>query len=456
MATALAPPDRRFALDRFGRSAADDLLLIEQVALEPATVARAALRAVLEAGAERLAAPVRVAAASWLGRVGDLADLPVLLAASVSAEGELSGAARAAANRLVATALRSGLAKAAAERLVAAAAAEPALAELRVDAGAALALAGFHADAIAQFRVAAPSIGELGASLADQLATRTVAGIGLQRLAECWQPQGAVGFDLPRDPLAHEDELHALRLRGAFALALRADAPAAEPAPFLAAAFDQAPVDTRRCIANEAWFGPLGPLYGRALALRSGRSDRWLAGGHAIVAAIEASHERHGHGVLARAGTEDDPAHERPAAWCFLTVAEALLEESADPAAARAMVAPRRVVLAATSSFANQELAAEAALLQARIELYAGDGAAAHAAAEEALRIARELLAASGRDRAERIGGGEAPPPLGATLEGRDDPAWSGLVARALATRSSVRATLLGDVAGAAADLFEA
>jgi hypothetical protein len=441
---------------RFGLSPAADHLVLERVARLPPDLAREALLELLGPQAARLQAPVRAAAADWLGRVGSLADVPELLVASISAEPDFAGAARSAADRLVGAALRSGEAPAIAELLADLASRHPELPHLRLDAAAAFALAREPGKAAALLRAASPSIGSLAEESMSQLATRTVADVGLACLGECWLSDGATPFRLPRSPFAHEDELHALELRGAFASVLRGGSPPEEHASLLAGAFARAPVDTRRCITNEAWFGSFGPLFGRTLARCEGSIDRWIAGGRAVIAAIEASHDLHGHGILGRAGREEDPANERAAAWCFLTLAESLLEDAADPASARALLAPRRALLAATSSSSNQELAAETALLTARIELYSGDGAAALSAAEDALRIARELMAAASRDRIERIGDGEAPPPLGATLEGRDDASYSGLVARAFATRSSVRGTLLGDVAGAASDLFEA
>lgn len=449
----------RFDPSRLGQSDVDDRLQLERAAAAPVELARSALRALqTEIAAGRIAAPAAVAATALLGRIGELRDAETLFAATFAVERERALHARSAFDRLIAEALREGPVGAAAVAALQSrlALAHPELPNLWLDVAGAAALAGDSSAAVAALER------QRGAG-ADAPARDTATRLrqGTARIAGWWL-RPSLDAALPLAPLAlpailpHEDELHALVLRSEMVAALLGAAHD-KPDPLrLAAAFDAAPVDGTRCIANEAWFGAFGPLFGRELLGRAGRSDAWIAGARGIVAAIEASHPRHGHGTLERRASDESVEQERPAAWCFLGLAEALLNDVGDVAGARAVLAPRREALAATSSWANQELASETALLLARVELDSGDGSAALSAAEDALRIARELHAGAARERAERQAAGEAPPPWFGQFLGRDDGSYADLLARALATRSSVRATLMGDRQGAAEDLFEA
>ncbi|MSR46169.1 MAG: hypothetical protein EXS13_03740 [Planctomycetes bacterium] len=454
--TALGWSEPQF-LAELGRSPQRDRLLLEWAATQPISEARQLLgAAALLVERDDVAPPTAALLQFHLGRVGTLEDAPRCLVASLSADPDEAAFARNAFERLIAEAIRNDAAPAVAILEARLAEAYPGVPSLWLDTGAARALAGGRADARDAFARAAA-----GTAFADDtvsLLRRGAAELGQRWLATMLDAPFVDDASAPnrRAALPHEDEIHALDLRGEFVTAIVSAAKGSLDRTRLAAALATAEVDASRCLANEAWFGASGPLFGRQLLRQAGRGETWLPGALAIVDAIEASHGRHGHGLLGRSTEDDEAEQERPAAWCFLAVAESLLIDGGDPAAARALLEPRRAPLAATTNWSNHELACETELMAARIELYSGNARAATIAADAALRLARELHAGTERDRRERQIAGEIFPPPTAHVVGRDDSAYSGLVARGLSTRAAVRATLVGDTRGAAEDLYDA
>jgi len=437
-----------------GRDPVHDLLLLERAARAPAAIARESLRRAADAVARgALSGSTAVTIAFLRGRRDRLDDAAPLFEESLLPLADRATFARGAFDRLVTQALthRQGAAVSALElELVAR---HPELPGAQLDAAAALAEAGDLAAADAAFRAVQEEA--RGALDTAALLRHGSATLGRAWLALLRDGEARLELAWPRAALPHEDALHALQLRAALVAAFVGAARGGCDRAALAAALDAAPVDAQRSIVDEAWFGACGPLLGKSLLRAADRSDAWCAGALEVVAAVEASHARHGHGLLGRQRDDDDADHERPASWCFLTAAEALLVDRGDPAAALALLEARRAPAIATRSWGNQELACELELVAARAALYAGDARRARDAADSALRLARELHAGAARDLVQRAAAGEAPPPPMALLIGRAETSYASLVARALATRSGIRATLEGDVDGAAQDLLD-
>ncbi len=451
----------RIAAQALGNRRGADRLWIESATCDVPRRARELLRAADErAAAGELALPIAATIAWSRGRVEGLDGAVDLFEAALLPTHERASYARDAFSRLVTAGWRRGDMEEIARLQVALTVRHPELTTLHLDAAAALLRAGDLASAHREFDQAE-------ASAFGRVDTAAMLHYGSATLGRAWcllleaKPQQALALLtkadlLPRSALAQEDALDALKLRFAMvAHFIRADAGDLDPRP-LAGALALAPVDQSRSIANDAWFGPFGPLFGRDLLRDRGRAEAWCSAAIPLLAALESSHDRHGHGLLGRSVDDDETSAARPVAWCFLSVSEEWLVGAGDPDAAAALLAPRLAALAAVADWSNRELACEAQLLLARIELHRGDAVAAMAAAEAALRGARELQVGLAADYWQRHAAGEAPPPPSAQLIGRSDLPYSNLVVRALVSRSGVKATLLGDARGAAEDLFEA
>ncbi|MBL8841740.1 MAG: hypothetical protein JNL90_09470 [Planctomycetes bacterium] len=451
-----------------------DRLWVERAASEPLPRARTLLAA---ADARATAGELSSATASlvrwWYARTAPFEAARPLFEQSLAPTFERASDARDAFTRLVTAGLRQGRAHEVAALQSELAVAHPEQPAVRLEAAASWLLASVqghgaidaHALAAARTELAAVRAAVDGRLDTAALEQRGSAELGVAWLALLTGDSSAAHGALeraarpPRPLLAQEDALHAQQLRVAMVAAFvrSGDGAAATDAQErFAAALAAAPVDQTRSIANDAWFGSFGPLFGRELLLLAGRAAEWCAVGHELQDALEASHGRHGHGLLARSSADDEATAARPAAWCFLGVAEGLLVGCGDPAAAAALLAPRLAPLEASSDWSLRELAGETELLRARIELQRGDPTAALAACDTALRIAREIHSGLVADHWQRQAQGEVPPPPAAQRIGRSELPSANLVVRALVTRSGVKATLLGDAIGAAHDLFEA
>lgn len=460
LAALIDPVEAERVLPLLGAAGAlADRRRLEELAALPLQAARDAL-AVAAARADRGELPLPCAASAWWwhGRLAPIDRIEALFRASLLPGPERASFARDAFTARIDEGLRGGREREVAQIGDRLAQSHPELPQLRLDAAAAHALAGDAAGAAALFEAAFTA--EAARVETAALLRRGDAALGLAWLALAGgDPDGALeqvrrACELPRRALAQEDALHALLLRAAFVAACARPPP--DDGDALAEALRRAPVDVTRSVADEAWFGPFGPVFGRELLRRRDAAPAWIAGARAIVAAIEASHDRHGHGVLARRPDDDESTAGRPAAWCFLTLAEALLTDAGDPAAARALAAPRIAALQASDSWSNHELAYEAQFVVARAGLYEGDGPAALAAVDAALHLARELRSGAALGRRERAAAGEPQTPARSAWIGRDDLPGSTLVARALLLRSGIRGTLLGDSRGRALDLHAA
>ncbi len=477
-----APPAESDAprwLAELGRSPLHDQLLLECITTLPPEAARQNLRDLARRARLGELTTTSASVVAWLrGNVETTVGAADLFTDSLRPEREWAFFARLAFDRVLTAALRRGDAVDVARLQDELRDRHPTLPQLVLDAAAARALMPQGALPPSQSPmpprdIAVAALTDAAGAEPGALATAALARRGSAQLGLAWLAAAArdvptalrhatESLAFPRSPLAHEDPLHALALRAAMIAAIaEAITGAVDTAP-LAVAFARAPVDQERCIANEAWYGEFGPLFGRELLRSAGRSDAWVRGSLAILEAVEASHARHGHGILARATgpetqkSDDERDHERIAAWLFVSIAEAQLFDLGDPTAALALIEPRLVRLGETSDGTNQELLVEASILAARAATYAGSIAEAERFAEAAVRSARSLAAGASREFVLQIALANAPTPPTSRLLGRADRPYSSLLARALVTRANVRATLLGDTTGAAEDLFDA
>jgi len=448
-------------VEELGRGALHDQLVLERIAAAPPPARDAALRAASRQAREGRFAPSFAAAVAFLRgateRAGGAADL---FEDSLRPELDVAAYARLAFDRVVAREVARGRGAAVADLELALAASHPGRPELLVAAATALLAAGELDRAETAFAAAVA---------ADDRARSTAAleRRGCAELGRAWIAllRGAAAetaaaleraVHWPRPLLPHEDPLRVVELRAALVAAVAGEL-TGRPAPAaLAEAIASAPVDVQRCFVDEAWFGTLGPAALLGTLREAGQREALLRAALGLCEAIEATHGLHGHGLLSTAAEDDLADRERLASWLFVGAAERILSDRGDPEGALAFLAPRLERLERRQRPANQELAVEAKLLAARCAMRAGDAASARRAADGALEVARALSGSAGREYVRRVVHEESPVPPASRLLFRSDPPYSALVARALALRAGLRATLAGDVDGAAADLFEA
>jgi hypothetical protein len=449
-----------------GRSRLGDELALERIGAAPGSARDAALReAMAAASGGRVGPSLAIAAAFLRGASGGVDDLADLFEASLRPEADLAAFARQAFDRIASRELLRGRGGAVADVELALASRHPDLPQLRLDAAITRLLAGEidGADAL----LAQTADGERGALSTAALERRGIAEIGrawvalLRGDAEAAQLALALARRFGRPLLAQEDPLSVVELRAAFVGAVAQAVAGTAPRDGLRRALESSPIDVERCFVDAAWFGPLGPgAMPSSLLAGSGGGDLRGARQRATIElgeAIEATCDRHGHGLLSTSPEEgDDGDHERLVSWTFLGAAERKLTEDGDPAAALAYLAPRLGKLARRRLWANQELLVEARLLEARCHVYAGDEAAAAAAHDGALALALALQASAGHEYVHRVALDETPPPPSGALIFRSEPPYASLVGRVHAARASRLATMRGDARAAALELFEA
>jgi len=442
-----------------------DEALLEWIGKAPPAAARMALRSVAaRARAGRGPVELLAAADNLLASLEEVEGLAELFADQLRPEADVVAAARFAYDSALARGRTGGRAAEVADVERELFARHPELPSLALDACAASIESGDRARAQGLLEVVARA--NSGAN-----ATAAIEALGQAHLALAWSAwlgdasrgvaatAAAAARALPRPPLAQEDALAVLALRGALVASWveAGDTKAAvEP---LVEALTAAPVVIDRCFVDEAFFGPFGPAWAREPAGRARRAEAWLAAALALVEAIEHSHARARNGLLAAKGPDDDAESgddERVASWVFTRAAEALLTDRGDPEAALALITPRLTVLEQRRLPINQLLLVEARLVAARCHLYRGDRASAEEAVAAALATATGLQRSAGAEFVQRLARGDAAaPPAGRPFFRIVFP-HAPLVARILVMRSNLRATLANDVDGASADLLAA
>jgi hypothetical protein len=447
------------ALGRVGCGGPEERLAIEQVALAGCPAGDAALRDLAKrARAGELGAAAGCAIASARSGRESCASADDLFEDSLRPEPDLAHFSRLAFDRVVLRELAARRFVAAGELHARLAARHPGQPDLRIDAAAAFLRAG-------DVPRAEPSLASLAREAAAPATTDQVRG-GTARLGLAWvalvrgDARGAAGLadSIRRDgraPQAHEDALHALHLRAEIVRAIAIEAQGIDATGDLEAALARAPIDVERCFVDDAWYGAFGPSFGAELLAGSALHEPLLSTAIALCRLLDAEGEAHGYGLSVTAESEDE-SDERLASALFLTVAEGLLLERGDPAAAISFLEPRVASLSRKQGFALRQREAEALLLEFRCRLYANDAQGAERAVDAAGRIAAELSRTLERDWLQRLAEQESPAPPASRLVGRIDAPMSSLVTRVLLSRSNLKATLRGDAIGAAEDLFEA
>jgi hypothetical protein len=447
-----------------GRSALHDQLVLERIAAAPPGDREEQLRRLAGEAREGRLVPGVAAVVTFLrGSCERIEGAEDLFEDSLRPELDVAAFSRAAFDRVVAREIGRGRAAAVAALELEAWRRHPELPQLRLDAAGALVSASdFDAADRELAAVATEAAGDRSTAAQERRATAELGRAWIALLhrgpdslaAARAAAERAVRW--PRPLLAQEDTLRVVELRAAFLLAFAKAIEGASARDELARAIERTPIDVDRCFLDDAWFGPFGPAPMTGVLRGAGLADALACTALEVADAVEATHALHGHGLSARSAEEDDSEHERLASWIFLNAAERVLVDRGDPAAALAELEPRWARLARLHLWANQELLVEARLLESRCRLHLGDAAESHRAADDAVAIATTLRASAGHEFVRRVVHDEAPPPPSARVLLRADPPYASLMTRTLIVRANVVATLSGDFAAAAQDLFEA
>ncbi len=447
-----------------GRSRRHDQLVLERIATAPPGARDAALRDVAQQARHgRFGPELSCSIAHLRGATESVGGAADLFEDSLRPEPDVAAFSRQAFDRVVARQFARGRGREVAELLSTLAERHPELPNLKLEAaGASLAIHDLErADALYSTIVEAES----GSRSTATLERRATARIGrawvvaLRGASTAADEALALAALWPRPRLAQEDALAVVELRAEFVAAVVRSIAGRPTKAILRRALGQAPLDVERCFVDEAWFGPLGPgALAPAFFVQEGADlrDARLRATLDLCDAIEATDGRHGHGLTAERGADEDVDRERLASWVFLGAADRILAERGDARAALAFLAPRVARLARSHLDANQELLAEAHLLSARCHLHTGDAAAARASIDAAGAVASALQTGASRAFVHRVATDEAPPPPMARLILRADPPYALLAARVRLARENLLVTLLGDARGAAEELFEA
>jgi hypothetical protein len=205
-------------------------------------------------------------------------------------------------------------------------------------------------------------------------------------------------------------------------------------------------------LLDNAFYGAFGPWSQLEGIRRTRWGDSLSTSLQQLVEAIEASTLQTGYGLLNRFPEQE----EWRISWVFLQLAQLLLEDRADPAAAAELLEPRVRALRQMHQEANLRLLVESRLLQAQIELIRRDAPAAHQALDAGFSIVEGLRMTTRQAYLQELDRGELPvrPPEQTLWQHRGH--LSDLFARLHLSRANLFVVLEADSLRAAEELWKA